>query len=79
MMKHWFRSLLLAAPFCLSFATVVSAGELENKLVEASSKGEVKTVLALIREGAQINAKGQGEMTALTAAVSAGQAEAVQA
>lgn len=51
-----------ALPF---FVSTVSAGELEDKLMEAAKKGDTVTVQTPIDKGADVNAKDEDGKTAL--------------
>lgn len=52
--------------------TVVKAGDLDIKLIEAAKAGNLPVVESLIKEGANVNAQDIGGFTALTAAVREG-------
>jgi ankyrin repeat protein len=55
-MKQLFWCLILVFLFCLSTAVVISAGELENQLLEAIKRGDISSVRLLLDKGANVNA-----------------------
>lgn len=61
----------------LAFASVAVAGELEDKLTDAATNGQVDVVKDLLAKGADVNAK-FGDMTALMWAAQNGHADVVR-
>lgn len=62
-------------PLFLSFvlgASVVSAANVTEKLVEAASAGDIDSIRTLLSQGAKVNAYGKKGMTPLLAAVDQG-------
>jgi hypothetical protein len=77
-MKHAVRHLALAFTFIFATVLVVSAGELEDKLLDAAMNGYTDNVRSLIAQGANVNARRPGGSTALISAASNGRMEIVK-
>ncbi len=61
-----------------AFVSFASAGELDNQLIQASKKGDVVQVKALLAKGANVNARGKNDETPLMVAAKAGNTETMQ-
>jgi len=64
-MKHTVRCIALAFTFSLAVALVVSAGGLEDQLINSARLGRIDEVKTLLDKGANINARDAKGQTAL--------------
>ncbi|MDD5007115.1 MAG: ankyrin repeat domain-containing protein [Syntrophorhabdaceae bacterium] len=78
-MKQIIRCLVLALELCLITVFVVSAGELENKLMDEAINNQANAVRTLIEKGANVNAKDSDGYTALLWAAYYGNTDVVRA
>ncbi len=77
-MKHAIRRLALAFIFSLAAVFAVSAGQLEEQLLDAAMNGYTNNVRTLIEKGANVNARWTSGSTALISAASNGYTEIVK-
>ena len=65
----------LLAPLLL---LISCAGDVNSDLINAAAKGQAESVEALLAKGADVNAKGKGDRTALMFAAVSGHADAAR-
>lgn len=77
-MTRYLRQSASALLVSLFIASVVGAGELEDKLIQAAGRGEIHEVQSLLGKGAAINALGNLKKTALMKASEGGHTSVVR-
>lgn len=79
-MRAFSLSLLILAGAARALAgPALTEGTAASRLLEAARRGDAASIAALLREGADANARDRGGRPALTLAASTGRAEAAQA